>query len=369
MTQQHDLRSIVGAFQIWGDFVSAKPYGSGHINDTYAVTFDQGGAAVRYLLQRVNHTIFKDVPALMENVSRVCAHAQARLAATGCPVASRRALTLIPTRDGAAFHRDDASNYWRVYIFVENASGHDIIENEAQAFEAARAFGTFQELLTDLPGERLNETIPDFLIAVTRYEAFEAALEADSHNRAAQAKAEIEWLLARRDRTSAILELHEQGLIPERITHNDTKLNNVLLDDATGEAICVIDLDTLMPGFSLYDFGDLVRTSTSPVAEDEPDASKVIMQMPMFESLVRGYLQSVGEFLTPVEITGLPLGGEIITVVAVIRFLTDFLQGDMYYKTRRPNHNLDRCRTQIALVDSIDAQRNAMDACVQAVAG
>ncbi len=366
MTQPCDLRSIASAFQIWGDFVSAEPYGSGHINDTYALTFDQGGAGVRYLLQRVNHIIFTDVPGLMDNVARVCAHAQTRLAADGCPDASRRALTLIPTRDGAAFYLDATGNHWRVYIFVENATGHDIVESETQAFEAARAFGAFQKLLTDLPGERLNETIPDFHNTPKRYAAFEAALEADTHNRAAEVKVEIEWLQAQRDSTGALLDLHARGLIPERITHNDTKLNNVLLDNATGEAICVIDLDTLMPGLALYDFGDLVRTATSPVAEDEPDTSKVTMQLPMFGALVRGYLESAGEFLTPTEIANLPLSGRILTLTLAIRFMTDFLQGDVYYKIHHPNHNLQRCRTQIALVDSIDAQREAMDACVQA---
>ena len=363
---QRDLRAIANRFQLRGDFVSAVPYGSGHINDTYALAYNQGGTPVRYLLQRVNHTIFRDVPALMDNVSRVCAHAQARLAAAGCPDASRRALTLVPTRDGAPFHRNEADGtYWRVYLFIEGATGHDIVQTPSQAYEAARAFGAFQRLLVDLPGERLHETIPDFHNTPKRYEAFQAALDADTHNRAIQAAAEIDWLQAHRDRAAALLDLHRAGVLPERITHNDTKLNNVLLDDVTGEALCVIDLDTLMPGLALYDFGDLVRTSTSPAAEDEPDVSKVTMQLPMFDALVRGYLASAGAFLAPGEIAHLPLGGMVLTLTLAVRFMTDFLQGDTYYKTHRPNHNLDRTRTQIALVDSIDAQRDAMDACVR----
>ncbi|NLF31416.1 MAG: phosphotransferase [Planctomycetes bacterium] len=362
---QPDLRSIAAAFRLCGDFVAAVPYGSGHINDTYALSYNQGGTPVRYLLQRVNHTIFKDVPGLMDNIQRVCAHAQARLAAAGCPDASRRALTLIPTVDGAAFHRDDRGNYWRVYVFIEHATGHNIVQSPAQAYEAARAFGAFQKLLVDLPGERLNETIPNFHHTPRRYEAFEAALAADTHNRAVAARAEIDWILARRDRASALLDLNRRGLVPERITHNDTKLNNVLLDDATGEAICVIDLDTLMPGLALYDFGDLVRTSTSPAAEDERDLGKVTMQLPMFDALVRGYLATAGDFLTPAEIANLPTAGMILTLTLAVRFMTDFLQGDTYYKIHRPNHNLDRTRTQIALVDSIDAQREAMDDCVR----
>ncbi|MFW6154976.1 MAG: phosphotransferase enzyme family protein [Planctomycetota bacterium] len=364
-----DFRSLAAAFRLYGNFVSAVPHGSGHINDTYALTYSQGGAPVRYLLQRVNHTIFTNVPALMDNVSRVCAHAQARLAADGCPDASRRALTLIPTRHGAPFHRDNDGGYWRVYVFIEGATGHDIARTPAQAFEAARAFGAFQTLLVDLPGERLHETIPDFHNTPKRYEAFQAALDADAHNRAIRAKAEIGWLRARRDRASALLDLHRQALVPERITHNDTKLNNVLLDDVTGEALCVIDLDTLMPGLALYDFGDLVRNGTNPAAEDEPDVSTVTMHLPMFDALVRGYLGAAGDVLTPAEIANLPLGGMVVTYEQALRFMTDYLQGDTYYKTRRPDHNLDRSRTQIALVDSIDAQRDAMDACVRAVAG
>ncbi len=369
MKPDHNLKAVAEAFYIHGDYVSATPYGSGHINDTYLLVFDQAGKSARYILQRINHDIFKDVPALMANISRVCGHVQARLHAEDRPDASRRALTLIPTRDGAAFHQDAAGLFWRVYLFVENATGYDIIESTNQAYEAARAFGVFQKLLVDLPGKRLNETIPDFHHTPKRFAAFEAALKADTHNRAALAKPEIDWLLKHRELAGALLSLHRQGLVPERITHNDTKLNNVLIDNDTQEAVCVIDLDTLMPGLALYDFGDLVRTSTSPVAEDEMDASKVTMQMPMFEALARGYLEAAGEFLTPTEIASLPLSGMVITLTIGTRFLTDFLQGDGYFKTHRENHNLERCRTQFALVDSIEAQWDAMDAVVRSAVG
>jgi hypothetical protein len=363
----NDLRQVVRSFQIRGDFVSAQPYGSGHINDTYAVVVSRGKTQARYILQRINNTIFNDVPALMSNVARVCDHAQARLAREGCDDASRRALTLIPTRDGASFYQDSDGGYWRVYIFVEDATGYDIIKNENQAYEAARAFGGFQKLLVDLAGDRLHETIPGFHDTRKRYAAFEAALSADAHNRAADAKAEIDWVLAHKDLTGGLLELHEQGLMPERVTHNDTKLNNVLIDNNTHEALCVIDLDTLMPGLALYDFGDLVRTSTSPVAEDEPDASKVTMQTSIYKALVRGYLEAAGDFLTDTERTNLPLAGKVMTFECGIRFLTDYLQGDTYFKTQRPGHNLDRCRTQFALVDSIDVQQGKMNDCVASI--
>ena len=364
-----DINTVANAFEIDGEFVSASPYGAGHINDTYLVVFDHQGRLKRTILQRINHDIFKDVPALMENISRVCSHARSRLMAEGVSDADRRVLTLIPTHDGGSYHRDATGSYWRMYLFIENATGYDIVESTTQAYEAARAFGLFQKLLVDLPGKRLNETIPDFHHTPKRYAAFEAALEADTHNRAALAKSEIDWLIRRRDLAGALIDLHDKGLIPERVTHNDTKLNNVLIDNDTQEALCVIDLDTLMPGLSLYDFGDLVRTSTSPVAEDEPDAGKVEMQLPMFEALARGYLDAAGECLTPMEIAALPLGGMVITLTIGIRFLTDFLRGDRYFKTRRPNHNLERCRTQFALVDSIEAQRDAMDAVVRSASG
>jgi Ser/Thr protein kinase RdoA (MazF antagonist) len=271
---------------------------------------------------------------------------------------------LIPTRDRAPFYQDSEGGYWRVYVFIEGATGYDIIENENQAYEAARAFGEFQKLLVDLAGDRLHETIPGFHDTRKRYAAFEAALSADAHNRAADAKTEIAWVLAHKHLTGGLLELHEQGLMPERITHNDTKLNNILIDDNTQEALCVIDLDTLMPGLALYDIGDLIRTSTSPVAEDEPDANKVTMQMSIFKALARGYLEAAGDFLTDTERANLPLAGMVMTFECGIRFLTDYLQGDTYFKTHRPGHNLDRCRTQFALVDSIDTQQEKMNDCV-----
>ena len=364
----HDLHSVAAAFRIQGDFAQARPYGSGHINDTYAVTFDQAGTPLRYLFQRINDRVFKNVPALMDNIARVSAHAQARLAAQGRPDASRRALTLVTTRDDQPYHRDDDGNHWRAYLFVENATGHDIVQSPEQAYQAARAFGHFQKLLVDLPGPRLHETIPDFHNTLKRFEAFEAALHADAHNRAANARPEIDWLLQRRELASALLQLHAQGLVPERITHNDTKLNNVLLDNHTHEALCVIDLDTVMPGLALYDFGDMVRTSTSPVAEDEPDPTRVAMRLPMFEALARGYLEAAGGFLTPDEVAALPLAGMVITLTIGTRFLTDYLNGDTYFKTHRPDHNLQRCRTQFALVDAIQAQRDDMDAIVQRLA-
>lgn len=361
----YDTRAIAAAFALQGDFASAEPYGSGHINDTFALAMSQGGRRLRYVLQRINHNIFKNPDGLMENVERVCRHAQAKLQDAGAVDASRRALTLVPTKAGRGWHTDPAGNRWRCYVFVEGATGHDIIRNADQAYQAAKAFGAFQALVADLPGGRLVETIPYFHHTPTRFANFQAALAKDAHGRAAQALPEIGFALARAHDVGVIADAMARGDIPERVTHNDTKLNNVLLDNDTQEGICVIDLDTVMPGSALYDFGDLVRTSTSPAAEDETDLSKVTMQLPMFEALLKGYLCTASGFLNARERELLPFAGKLITFEIGLRFLTDWLDGDVYFKIKHPQQNLDRLRTQFKLVESIETQMSAMQALVK----
>ena len=347
-------------FAFGGKVLSATPYGSGHINDTFLVLIEAAPNPRRFVLQRINHHVFKQPDLLMENVERVCAYAHAKLRAAGASDAHRRALRLIPTLKGKSWHVDDAGNRWRCYDFIEGATGHDVVRSAAQAEAAAKAFGAFQALLADLPGGRLHETIPGFHHTPGRYAHFQAALAADTHGRAASAVPEIAFALARAHEVSVVVDALRDGTLPERVTHNDTKLNNVLLDDVTQEGVCVIDLDTVMPGSALYDFGDLVRTSTSPAAEDETDLSKVTMQLPMFEALVRGYLASARGFLTPREKELLPFAGKLITFEIGLRFLTDWLEGDTYFKVKRPSHNLDRTRTQFKLVASIEDQLPAM---------
>jgi len=237
------------------------------------------------------------------------------------------------------------------------------VQSPAQAFEAAQAFGRFQSLLADLPAPRLHDTIADFHHTPKRFLALEHAIAADAVNRAAHAKPEIAFALRHQGMRSVLLEAN----LPERVTHNDTKFNNVMLDDATGAGICVIDLDTVMPGLALYDFGDMVRTTTSPVPEDERDLAKVTMQFPMFEALVRGYLTSASEFLTSAEKQHLAFAAKLITFEIGIRFLTDFLAGDTYFKIHREGHNLDRCRTQFKLVESIEQQETQMNRLVEEI--
>jgi len=355
---KHDIKALGTDFMIPGDFVEASPYGSGHINDTYAATYSQGGTKIRYIFQRINHNVFKKPADLMENVRRVTEHLKNKL--KGQADASRKTLWLIPTVKGEAFHIDGDGNHWRVYIFIEKAKTYDIIETPEQAFQAARAFGEFQKNLVDIPGGRLFETIPDFHNTPKRFENLEKAIEKDACNRASGIKKEIDFALKHKEMTGILLKLNSEGKIPERITHNDTKLNNVMIDDKSSEGICVIDLDTVMPGLVHYDFGDLVRTSTSPAAEDEKDLSKVKMQMNMFDALLKGYLESAGDFLNKTEKEYLPFAGKLITFEIGIRFLTDYLSGDVYFKIKREEHNLDRCRTQFKLVESIENQEKEM---------
>jgi len=354
-----DLQNLAAAaarqFQVDGDFSHVAPYGSGHINDTYAAVFHQTGALLRVIVQRINTRVFHNPAALMHNIQRVSAYLSAQLG--GQADGARRVAALIPTRDGRVWHTDAEGNHWRAYRFIENAHTCDTVESIAQAFQSARAFGHFQKMLADLPAPRLHDTIPDFHHTPKRFAAFEQAVAADAVGRAASAQAEIAFALAHRSIAAVLL---DAGL-PERVTHNDTKFNNVLFDDATGEGLCVVDLDTVMPGLALYDFGDMVRTATCPAAEDELDLNKVSMQFPLFEALTRGYLSEAGEFLTKSELEHLAFAGKLITFEQGIRFLADYLAGDTYYKVHREGHNLDRCRTQFKLIESMEQQELRMN--------
>jgi aminoglycoside phosphotransferase (APT) family kinase protein len=361
MKTKLDVGAVARGFRIHGELLRAEPYGSGHINDTYCAVFNQAGTQVRYIFQRINQAVFQNPVALMENVSRVTTHLGAKLA--GQADRSRRALSLVAAHDEGPVYRDETGGYWRVYLFIEKARTYDVAQSPAQAFEAAKAFGLFQKQLADLPAPKLRDTIPGFHHTPKRFAALERAIELDTVNRAAVAKAEIEFAL----RHQAITDVLLDAQLPERVTHNDTKLNNVMLDDATGEGICVIDLDTVMPGLLLYDFGDLVRTTTSPAPEDERDLSRVRVRFPMFEALTRGYLASTGDFLTKAEKRHLAFSGKLITFEIGIRFLTDFLAGDIYFKVRRPDHNIDRCRTQFRLVESIEQQEEQMSRLVESI--
>lgn len=359
-----DLAAVVRAFPLFGQYRSGAPHGSGHINDTFVVVLDQAGIPVRYLLQRINDRIFTNVPALMENIQRVTAHAARRAAGAEDGDASRRTLTLVSARDGQPFHRDPEGGWWRCYLFIEHARTYDLVKTPKQAAAAARAYGDFQRLLVDLPGRRLHETIPYFHHTRRRFEAWQKAVERDAHGRAKQARDEIAFALQHEPLVDVLLDLQARGEIPERVTHNDTKFNNVMLDDATQTGLCVIDLDTVMPGIALNDFGDMVRSATNSAAEDERDLTRVEARLPIFEALVEGYLLAARPFLNDAEVTHLALSGQVITFEIGLRFLTDFLAGDTYFKIKRPNHNLERAANQFAIVRSLEAQRSVMEAIV-----
>jgi aminoglycoside phosphotransferase (APT) family kinase protein len=296
----------------------------------------------------------------MQNILRVTDHVRNQLAARGVRDLTRRSLTVIPTRTGKSFYADEQGHIWRTFVFVEGARSYPAVAKPAQAYQAGLAFGEFQSLLVGLPGPRLVETIPHFHDTRRRFTAFQRAVRADRCNRAARVHREIAFAEQRAALVGVIVDALAQGRIPERITHNDTKFSNVLLDDRTGRAICVVDLDTVMPGCALYDFGDLVRSTTSPTLEDERDLAKVGLRMPLFKALARGYLAHAGGFLTKREQSLIAFSGKLISLETGLRFLTDYLSGDVYFRTHRAGQNLDRCRTQFALVASLERHEPAM---------
>ena len=362
---QHDIAGVVDAFQIEGTFLDAAPYGSGHINDTYASRVRAAnGATVRYIHQRINHTVFRDPARLMDNIARVTEHQRRKiLAAGGNP--DRECLTLVPSADGAPYHRDADGSWWRTYLFIEGARTYDLVERPEHAYHAGRAFGLFQRQLADLDGPRLHETISDFHHTPKRVAALEEAVRRDTAGRGGAAREEIDFALARADMASRLVDLQAEGRLPERITHNDTKFNNVMIDDTTSEGVCVIDLDTVMPGLVLYDFGDSVRTGANAAVEDERDLSKVALSVERFEQLARGYIETAGDILTASEIDELAFSARLITYEIGIRFLADHLAGDTYFKVHREGHNLDRARVQFALVADMERQSDAMQAIVE----
>jgi hypothetical protein len=361
MTSLADLNAVARQFASGREVLGIAPHGNGHIHETYLVTCRATGPAAQFILQRINRHVFRNPDVVMQNIERVTAHLAAQLVNESDR--ARRVLMLIPAQDGCLWHVDAEGEFWRAYQFVGGTHTRETAESPRQAFEAARAFGRFQQQLADLPAPRLHETIPDFHHTPKRFAALRGAIDADVCNRAVSVKPEIDFALAHESITSVLLD----AKLPERITHNDTKLNNVLFDDATDEGICIIDLDTVMPGLALYDFGDMVRTTTSPAAEDERDLSKVALQFPLFEALVRGYLSTAGGMLTKSEKDFLAFSGKLITFEVGIRFLADYLAGDTYFKVHRGGHNLDRSRTQFKLVESIEQQEEKMNRLVETV--
>ena len=340
---EEELRTVLAGFGV-KDVVAVARYGSGHINDTFKADDAKG---VSYILQRINTDIFPDPDAMMGNIKRVTEH--------------------IRSKGGRSLEVLGYAKPWRLYAFITGARTVDLIENASQAYLAANAFAQFQNALADLPEPRLHEILPKFHNTVNRLALLDAAAKADVKGRLASVSREMDFINARREEAGRIVNAMASGEIPERITHNDTKINNVMLDDVTQEGVAVIDLDTTMPGSALYDFGDMVRTSTAAAAEDEKDLSKVFSRREYFEALVKGYLKDA-KFLNAAELDALAFSGRLITLTIGIRFLTDYLAGDTYFRTAYADHNLVRCRTQLKMVESMEAQRDEYERIVRETA-
>jgi hypothetical protein len=349
-------REILGQFAIYGEFEFAEPFGSGHINSTYRSRWNQAGSRVRYTHQRINEKVFVRPDEVMENIERVTRHIAEKLEREGTPGRSRRVLSVVPSRDGKPWVRDAEGGWWRSYLFIEGTHSLEVARSPAEARFLGKSVGLFQKQLADLGEPRLHETIPDFHNMEKRYARFYNAVSKDVCARVKDVGPEIAFMRENEARGAILIRALKDGSIPERICHNDTKMNNILIDDEDNEARCVVDLDTVMPGTSLFDVGDLIRTVTTRAEEDERELSRVEFDCGLFGALIGGYLSEASEFLLPQEKALVAESGRNITQIMGLRFLTDYLEGDHYYQTARPGHNLDRCRNQIALIKSMDAQ-------------
>lgn len=336
-------------FDIPGRFVECVPCGNGHINDTYMVTFEEENGLCRYSLQHMNRSVFKDPVSLMNNILHVTAYLKEQIRSQGGDP-QRETLDFVCTKTGEPYFMDSYGEYWRAYHFVEDAYALEEISNPQDFYESAVAFGHFQRMLADFPADSLTETIAGFHDTKARFAAFEQAVEADVCHRAEGVQQEIRFVRDRYDVACVLGDLLEAGKLPLRVTHNDTKSNNVLIDKATGRGLCVIDLDTVMPGLAVNDFGDSIRFGASTGAEDEKDLSKIWCDLELYETYIKGFVEGCGGTLTDMEIECLPVGARVMTYECGMRFLTDYLSGDTYFKTAYPTHNLDRARTQFKLV-------------------
>lgn len=359
-TKMFDLGRIIDEFQIEGRFIKGEPYGDGHINDTFIIYIAIEDYIVKpYILQRINSYVFKNPEKVMSNIERVTSYLRdAIIEFGGNPL--REVLNVIPSKHKKGFFKDEEDNYWRVYIFIEGAKTYNIAKSTDDLYHAGKAFGNFQCMLAEYPAPTLYETIPDFHNTIKRYDAFIEALEKDTYERAKGIEREIDFVVKHKNDTEVLLQLLEAGELPTRVVHNDTKLNNVMIDDVTREGICVIDLDTVMPGLSLYDFGDAIRFAANSGDEDERDLTKIWMELSSFEAYTKGYLETALSTLIDKEIEMLPMAAKVMTLECGIRFLTDYLSGDVYFKTSRPYQNLDRARTQFKLVSDMEKNWDKM---------
>jgi hypothetical protein len=353
-----DLKEIFECFIADGTFLNGELFGSGHIHDTFRIETVEKDKD-DYILQRLNNRIFKNIPQLQQNIERVTIHLRNKLRIIPGSDIKRECLSLIPSRDGKSWIIDKEGNYWRMYIFISNHRSYDIVDSPDKAFEGGKAIGRFQAMLSDMPGGPLFETIPQFHNIKNRLDIFKLKVKENPAGRVDTVGEEINQILQRAEEMKIILKLGKEGKIPLRITHNDTKFNNILLDE-NDKALCVIDLDTVMPGYVHYDFGDAIRTATNTAPEDEKDLSRIKMDINLFKAYSEGYLSETGNTVNKVEKEYLAFAPKLITYTIALRFLTDFIDGDNYFKIHHELHNLQRARAQLRLVMSMEEQYDAM---------
>ncbi len=361
---EETLAEALTGFDFGGQIVGAVRYGKGHINDTFCVyTQNEEGDCVRFILQRINTDTFTDPDGLMENIVGVTDYLRTIIEKNGGDTA-RETMTVLRTKEGKYYYRDSRGGCWRVYPFIEGTVCLQSVQEPAQFYESAKAFGRFQRLLAGYDASTLHETIAKFHDTRSRFANFEKALAADCAHRAKDVQPEIDFVLAHKADCAVLMDQLEAGKLPLRVTHNDTKLNNILMDKATGTGICVIDLDTVMPGLALNDYGDSIRFGANHSAEDERDLAKVNFDLELFEIYTKGFMEAAGDALTDAEKENLPWGAKLMTLECGIRFLTDYLEGDHYFKVHREGQNLDRCRTQFKLVRDMEEHWDEMRAIV-----
>lgn len=363
-TDKNRLERVASCFELEGELIRITPHGNGHINDTFLLTYRIGKmGTIPVILQRMNRSVFPCPEKLMENVMNVTSFLHQKIQENGGDP-FREVVNIIPARDGKPYYQESEEDYWRCMVYITNAHALEEVRKPEDFYESAVAFGRFQSLLADYPAETLYETIANFHNTRSRLADLKKAMKEDVAGRVKDVTREIQFILDRETDAGFFTELIEKGELPIRVTHNDTKSNNVMIDDQTGKGICVIDLDTTMPGLAMYDFGDSIRFGASTGAEDEKDLSRISCSMELFEAFTRGFIEGCGGQLTSREIQLLPMGAKIMTYECGMRFLTDYLQNDIYFKTSRPEHNLDRARTQLKLVADMESKWDQMIAIV-----
>lgn len=363
MDREQIVKEVVGSFVLLGDLREISVYGSGHINDTFRLSYETENGIRRYILQRMNRSVFAAPEELMENIIGVTGWLKEKIREVGGNP-ERETLTLVKSRNGNYYYQDSEGEYWRIYLFVEGTTSYDQVERPEDFYQSAVTFGHFQRMMADYPARTLHETIPGFHNTVKRFGDFKRAVEADVCGRVKEVEEEIRFVMEREAFAHTLCDLEARGEIPVRVTHNDTKLNNILMDNETGKGLCVIDLDTVMPGLAVNDFGDSIRFGASTGSEDEKDLSKISCDLDLYRIYTRGFLEGCCGALTDVELDHLPTGAIMMTFECGMRFLADYLEGDHYFKISRKEHNLDRCRTQFKLVRDMEEKLEEMKAIV-----